>query len=42
MTHRTPWQVHIDPDTGNPIWIPPPKVDYRDQITYHPGAPLVA
>ena len=39
VVHQTPWTVAIDPDTSQPIWTPPPKVDVRDRITYHPGQP---
>ncbi|WP_220454330.1 HNH endonuclease signature motif containing protein, partial [Nocardioides immobilis] len=45
LTHQTPWQVHLDPNTHRPVWIPPPPVDDRDRFTYHPPTrppPLVA
>lgn len=34
VIHNTPWTVHIDADTGQPVWTPPPQVDLRQHITY--------
>ncbi|MBM7516052.1 HNH endonuclease signature motif containing protein [Nocardioides nitrophenolicus] len=25
LIHQTPWVVHIDHDTGQPVWTPPPR-----------------
>lgn len=36
LTHHSPWTVAIDPDTGRPVWHPPPAIDDRDRFTYHP------
>ena len=49
ITHQTPWQLQIDPQTRRPVWIPPPpKIDVRDQIQLltpphhdHPSSPEV-
>ncbi|HWJ66858.1 MAG TPA: DUF222 domain-containing protein, partial [Nocardioides sp.] len=43
LLHQTPWAVHIDPHTGQPVWTPPPR-QTRDSlraagITYAPSRP---
>jgi len=45
LTHQSPWQVHLDPETRRPAWTPPPPVHLRGRITHHPPQrrpPLVA
>ena len=44
LVHRTPWSVHINPVTGQPVWTPPPRVDDRGRFSYHAatGPPLRA
>lgn len=39
ITHRTPWTVHIDPATRQPVWTPPPDADDTRRWTYLPGQP---
>lgn len=39
VTHRTPWQVQIDPETRRPEWIPPPLIDDTDRFTHVPPRP---
>ena len=39
LTHQTPWQVQIDPNTRRPVWIPPPPIDDTGQFTYTPARP---
>ena len=46
LAHQTPWAVHIDEDTGQPVWTPPPR-NTRDGyskagITYAPARPRAA
>ena len=41
VVHQTPWRVEIDRHTKRPVWIPPPKIDVRDRITYSPARPKV-
>lgn len=49
LTHHSPWRVHIDPGTRQPVWTGPPRLTlaalegrmtYRDARPH--GAPLVA
>ncbi len=46
LVHQTPWAVHIDEDTGQPVWTPPPRNTrdgYRKAgITYAPARPRAA
>lgn len=40
LTHRTPWKVHIDSETGRPVWTPPPRLNLSQaegRITYVPA-----
>jgi hypothetical protein len=37
--HRTPWTVKIDPETGRPVWMPPPLIDDTDRFSYSPARP---
>jgi hypothetical protein len=37
LTHQTPWQVELDPETRRPRWRPPPPVDDRDRFTWVPA-----
>jgi hypothetical protein len=37
--HRTPWTVKIDPETGRPVWTPPPLIDDTDRFSYSPARP---
>ena len=40
VVHERPWAVRIDPDTRQPVWIPPPKqrlADWAGKITYVPA-----
>lgn len=40
LLHQSPWAVHIDVDTGQPVWHPPPRMTVaglRDRITYYPA-----
>ncbi|HWJ65155.1 MAG TPA: DUF222 domain-containing protein, partial [Nocardioides sp.] len=43
LLHQTPWAVHIDPHTGQPVWTPPPRASLHDLrtagITYAPSRP---
>ncbi|UDY22583.1 HNH endonuclease signature motif containing protein [Nocardioides sp. Kera G14] len=36
MTHHTSWTVSIDPETRQPVWQPPPRVDDRERYTWLP------
>ncbi|UDY23502.1 HNH endonuclease signature motif containing protein [Nocardioides sp. Kera G14] len=36
MTHQTSWTVSIDPETRQPVWQPPPRVDDRERYTWLP------
>lgn len=46
LIHQTPWAVHIDDDTGQPVWTPPPRqtLDHLRAagITYARGRPRAA
>ncbi|MDQ6525711.1 DUF222 domain-containing protein, partial [Nocardioides sp. LHD-245] len=45
LIHHTPWAVHIDLDTGQPVWTPPPRAtltSLHGKITYHPARPRAA
>lgn len=45
LIHHTPWQVHIDPTTDQPVWTPPPRLTLdklRKHATYHPARPRAA
>ncbi|QSR26956.1 hypothetical protein CFH99_15100 [Nocardioides aromaticivorans] len=49
LTHHSPWQVHIDPHTRQPVWTGPPRLTLKHlegRMIYHDGrprgAPLVA
>ncbi|MBM0123865.1 HNH endonuclease signature motif containing protein [Pimelobacter simplex] len=46
LIHHTPWAVHIDHDTGQPVWTPPPRRTLHDHraagITYQPARPRAA
>ena len=40
LLHQTPWAVHIDPDTGQPAWNPPPRLTLNSlhgKVTYRSG-----
>lgn len=40
LTHRTPWTVHIDTESGRPVWTPPPRLTRagaEGRITYVPA-----
>ncbi|HWJ67759.1 MAG TPA: DUF222 domain-containing protein [Nocardioides sp.] len=43
LLHQTPWAVHIDPHTGQPVWTPPPRATLHDLraagVTYARGRP---
>ncbi len=39
LIHRSPWTVHIGPDTRHPVWTPPPQTDLNTVLTYRPGRP---
>ena len=39
MTHRTPWQVHIDPDTGKPSGYPHPRSTTATRSPTTPARP---
>lgn len=39
VVHRTPWTVAIDPETGRPVWTPPPHEDDSGRCTYYPARP---
>ena len=44
--YRMPRAVHIDHDTGQPVWTPPPRRTLHDHraagITYRPARPRAA
>ncbi|MBM0126358.1 HNH endonuclease signature motif containing protein [Pimelobacter simplex] len=46
LVHHTPWAVHIDHDTRQPVWTPPPRrtLDRLQAagITYRPARPRAA
>ncbi|MCR1781964.1 HNH endonuclease, partial [Nocardioides carbamazepini] len=45
LIHHTPWIVHIDHDTGQPVWTPPPRATLnglRGKATYAPARPRAA
>ncbi|WGY00811.1 DUF222 domain-containing protein [Nocardioides sp. QY071] len=46
LIHQTPWAVHIDHDTGHPVWTPPPRRTLDDHrkagIVYRPAQPRAA
>ncbi|MBM7517934.1 HNH endonuclease signature motif containing protein [Nocardioides nitrophenolicus] len=46
LTHQTPWVVHIDPDTGQPVWTPPPRNTLdnlrKAGMAYAPARPRAA
>ncbi|MBV6726566.1 HNH endonuclease signature motif containing protein [Nocardioides daeguensis] len=45
LVHQTPWAVHIDPDTRQPVWTPPPRHtldSLRGRATYRPARPRAA
>ncbi|WP_408897426.1 DUF222 domain-containing protein [Nocardioides sp. R1-1] len=45
LIHQTPWAVHIDRDTRQPVWTPPPRAtlaSHHDKLTYLPARPRAA
>ena len=40
VIHQTPWAVTINPDTGQPVWHPPPQLtitSMKGRMSYRPG-----
>jgi hypothetical protein len=46
LLHQSPWIVHIDHDTRQPVWTPPPRRTLDDHrkagVTYRPARPRAA
>lgn len=45
LTHHSPWQVHTDPHTRQPVWTGPPRLTLtalHGRMTYRPARPPAA